>query len=51
MKKLDIAQRIHNLSLEIKHLVEKYNIHKPTVIDDFKWMIETEFEETEYEVD
>lgn len=51
MKKLDVATRIYNLSLEIKHLVEKYNIHKPTVIDDFIWMMEREFEPSEYEVD
>ncbi len=51
MKKIDIATRIYNLSLEIKHLVEKYNIHKPTVIEDFKYMMECKFEKTEYEVD
>jgi len=51
MKKIDVATRIYNLSLEIKHLVEKYNIYKPSVIEDFQYMIECEFEETEYEVD
>ena len=51
MKRIDIATRIHNLSLEIKHLVEKYKIHKPTVIEDFIYMIESDFEKTEYEVD
>ncbi len=42
-KEIDIATRIYNLSLEIKHLVEHYHINKDVVIEDFKDLIISKF--------
>lgn len=43
--KIDLATRVFNLSLEIKHLVEEYNLNKRVIISDFEDLINSDFEE------
>jgi hypothetical protein len=47
----DAATRILHLSLEIKHLVELYWINKEVVIEDFKDLINSEFEKEKFHED
>lgn len=50
-RELDVATRIFNLSLEIKHLVEEYQVNKYVVIEDFSDLMMAEFVEGEDEKD
>jgi hypothetical protein len=43
VKKLDIAQRIQNLMMEIKHLVHDNEIGNKVIIDDFIDILNSDF--------
>jgi len=48
--KIDLETRIFNLSLEIKHLVEEYDLDKRVIVSDFEDLINSNFEEEKDEV-
>lgn len=43
IKEIELSTRIENLTLEIKHLVESYNLPKDAIIQDFYDLIKSEF--------
>jgi len=46
---IDVATRVFNLSLEIKYLVQTYDLSKRVIIEDFTDLIMADFEEKEDE--
>ena len=43
VKEIDLATRVYNLTLEIKHLVEDYNLPKEVIVSDFHDIIYSEY--------
>lgn len=43
IKEIDLASRVEHLMIEIKHLVEHYDLPKNVIIEDFTDIIKCEF--------